>query len=64
MVAFPKASQNTQVSLKLNKPDDKVRFESVSNMRSHVRCVVELGSLPSREMSDGMPHLIINISGV
>lgn len=64
IVALAKLRRNTQVSLQLYDPIDTVRFDSFSNMRSHIRGVVGPDGRSPCKMSNGAPQLSLVACGV
>ena len=63
IMALAKAGANTQISIQLDEPVDTVRFESFSNLRRHIRGVVDPNGRSPRRTSDDKPHLFLDLPG-
>lgn len=61
IVAVAKVGPNRQVSLQLDAPIDTIMFQSLSNMRRHIRGIVGPDGRSPRKTSQGVPHLVIDI---
>lgn len=59
IVALSKMAEAYRISIQLNQPIDAVRFDGFSNMRRHLRGIVDRSGRSLRKTSDGVAQLII-----
>lgn len=53
------ASQNYHVGIQLNEAIDVVTFESFSNLRRRLNCIVEKDGISKANTSNKQPHLVL-----
>ncbi|GHF59022.1 glyoxalase superfamily protein [Seohaeicola zhoushanensis] len=61
LVALSGPPEMRQVTIRLDKPVDTVRFESFSNLRHQIRGAIDATGQSVRRTSDGVPHLIVDL---
>lgn len=59
IVSLAQAGEGYSVALHLDTPVDTVTFDSFSNIRRHVRGLIDRAGVSPRKTSDGTPHLIL-----
>ena len=50
-----------RLALELDEPVDVVRFESFSNLRKRIQCVVGPSGTTREKTSDGQPHVVLEM---